>query len=214
MRKTYGAHCPIARALDVVGERWTLLLVRELLLGPLRYSDLLAALPGIGTRVLAERLRHLVDEEVIETRRLPPPISADVYQLTERGQALAPVASALAMWGRTLMTRPRKGDARSPTSAMLAVRMRAQQSRRPRPGRWQLVIGDQPFELRIDGGRVIARRGEVDAPDGAATVSPADVFALMEGRVGVDEAVASGRLRLEGELTAETFGRLVEGPSP
>jgi DNA-binding HxlR family transcriptional regulator len=104
--KHYDQYCPIARALQVVGERWTLLVVRELTSGPKRYTDLVAGLPGIGTNVLASRLRELEAEGVIEKHRLPPPAASQVYELTARGLALLPVLRSLAHWGAVALGPP------------------------------------------------------------------------------------------------------------
>ena len=97
--KTYGQRCPLARALDVVGERWTLLVLRELQLGPRRYTDLLDGLPGVGTNILAARLADLQAAQLIAKRTLPPPTAVTVYELTEAGRALVPSIRALSEWG-------------------------------------------------------------------------------------------------------------------
>lgn len=110
-RRHYDQFCPIARALDVVGERWTLLIVRELLAGPRRYTDLHADLPGVSTDVLASRLKEMEREGLVTRRRLPPPGAASVYELTERGRALRPVLTALAEWGAPALAERRPTDA-------------------------------------------------------------------------------------------------------
>ncbi len=97
-RRTYNQACPLAFALDLVGDRWTLLIVRDLLLGPLRFSDLLERLPGIAKSMLAERLRYLVTEQLIRQRKMPPPAASTVYELTPAGRALQPALMALAGW--------------------------------------------------------------------------------------------------------------------
>ena len=98
-RRSYDHYCPLSRALDVIGERWTLLIVRELLAGPRRYTDLHADLPGVSTDVLAARLKELERDGLLARRRLPPPASASVYELTRRGESLLPALTALADWG-------------------------------------------------------------------------------------------------------------------
>src|ERR1051325_3362685 len=97
--RTYGDRCGIARALDVVGERWALLVVRELLLGPKRFTDLRAGLPQIGPDVVSRRLRELEGSGVVERDKLPPPAASQVYAHTERGRALEPVVLELGRWG-------------------------------------------------------------------------------------------------------------------
>lgn len=99
-RRSYDQHCAAARALDLVGDRWTLLVVRELLAGPRRYTDLHADLPGVSTDMLAGRLKDMEGAELVTRRRLPPPASAFVYELTPRGRELLPVLRTLAAWGR------------------------------------------------------------------------------------------------------------------
>lgn len=110
MSRLYRQYCGLARALDVVGERWTLLIVRELLLGPKRYGDLLESLPGLTTNLLAKRLRDLADEGLIETRKLPKPAGVTVYALTDGGRALEPAVMELARWGGRYMGKPDPGD--------------------------------------------------------------------------------------------------------
>jgi DNA-binding HxlR family transcriptional regulator len=97
--RTYGQYCGLARALDLVGERWALLVVRELVLGPKRFTDLLDGLPGISTNILATRLRQLERAGVVARNRLPPPAASSVYELTEYGRALEPAVAALGRWG-------------------------------------------------------------------------------------------------------------------
>ena len=110
MSKRYDQYCPIAHALDLVGERWSLLIVRELLLGPLRYTDLAAELPGIGTNILASRLEDLEECGIVAKRRLPPPAASQVYELTPYGTALKPVVRELALWGIRSLGPPGEGD--------------------------------------------------------------------------------------------------------
>jgi DNA-binding HxlR family transcriptional regulator len=109
-RKRYDMYCAVARALEVLGERWTLLVVRELLTGPKRYADLQAGLPGIATNMLTERLRSLQDAGAVTQRTLPAPAASAVYELTQRGEALKPVLQTLGMWGLPLLDEPRPTD--------------------------------------------------------------------------------------------------------
>jgi DNA-binding HxlR family transcriptional regulator len=108
--KTYNQFCAIAHALDTVGERWTLIIVRNLLLGPKRFSDLMKGLPGISTNILTDRLKGLEDNGVVMTRFLPPPAASTVYQLTESGYALADALAALARWGSLTLGAPEDGQ--------------------------------------------------------------------------------------------------------
>jgi DNA-binding HxlR family transcriptional regulator len=110
MAKRYDQYCPIAHALELVGERWSLLVVRELLHGPQRYTDLAASLPGIGTNILASRLKDLEGCGIVTKRRLPPPAASQVYELTPYGVALKPLMRELALWGLRSMGPPRPDD--------------------------------------------------------------------------------------------------------
>jgi DNA-binding HxlR family transcriptional regulator len=123
-RRSYEQHCGLARALDVVGERWTLLIVRDLLLGPRRYGDLLSSLEGVTTNLLAKRLREMQKLGLVEKRRLPSPASADVYALTDAGRALEPAVMELARWGGRLLEHPRRADKRDIGWALLSMKRR------------------------------------------------------------------------------------------
>src|SRR5918911_746584 len=110
--RSYGQYCALAKALDAVGDRWTLLIVRELLLrGPCRYTDLRHGLPGIATNLLADRLRELEQAGIVHREAAPPPIATTLFSLTTRGEELAPVVEALGRWGGPLMTERTEGDA-------------------------------------------------------------------------------------------------------
>ena len=129
-RRSYHQFCGVARALDVVGERWTLLIVRELLLAPRRYGDLAEALPGITTNLLADRLKSLQNAGILHKTALPPPASAVLYALTDEGRALEPVVMALGTWGWRFMDRPRTGDAVNIGWALLPLKRRFRGSSR------------------------------------------------------------------------------------
>src|SRR5918997_566704 len=121
-RRSYAQYCGLARALDVLGERWTLLAIRELLLGPKRFSDLLAGLSGIGPNVLSTRLRTLEAEGLVTKRRLPPPAASTVYELTGRGRELEPAVVELARWGVGLLGPPAEDDRYRPGWLALSLR--------------------------------------------------------------------------------------------
>ncbi|MAS37189.1 MAG: transcriptional regulator [Anaerolineaceae bacterium] len=109
-KRSYHQYCPLAYSLDVIGERWTLLIVRDLLFGPRRYTDLLNGLPGIGTNLLAKRLKELEQSGIIAQRTLPPPASSTVYELTERGRGLQDTIMGLVRWGMTYVEMPPPED--------------------------------------------------------------------------------------------------------
>jgi DNA-binding HxlR family transcriptional regulator len=140
--KSYGQRCPLARALDVVGDRWALLVVRELTLGPRRYTDLLDGLPGIGTNVLATRLAGLQQAGVVTKEAVPPPTAVTVYRLTEAGEALEPALAALTRWGTAHGRSPADGDALRPGWLLMRVRAAAPPT---------TLGADEVVELDVDG---------------------------------------------------------------
>jgi DNA-binding HxlR family transcriptional regulator len=158
--RTYGDGCGIAHALDLVGERWALLIVRELLLGPLRFSDLRAGLPGAGPTVLSQRLRDLERAGVIARRDLPPPAASTVYELTPHGAELEPIVIAFGSWALRSPLAP--AGPVSPVSAMLTLRTYFQPSA-PWSGAVRVILGDRHYRVRIDAGHA-----EVTADDGPA----------------------------------------------
>jgi DNA-binding HxlR family transcriptional regulator len=120
--RSYGHYCPVAKTLELVGERWTLLIVRELLVEPKRFTDLHTALEGIPRNLLADRLRDLEAHSIVARQELPPPAARTVYALTDAGRQLLPVIGALAQWGLTHLPPPEPGEVVSPTLAILAER--------------------------------------------------------------------------------------------
>lgn len=202
-KRSYGQYCTVARALDLVGERWTLLLVRELLTGPKRFKDLLEGLPGIGTNLLAARLKTLEGEGIVRRATLPPPAGSNVYELTGLGRELEPVVVALSRWGTRLLDVPREEDDLRAGWAVVALRSAlGRGAAGGRSGTYELRIGGEAFHLRVGDGeedRVEARQGSAPDPD-LVVVGDAETFlAVASGRLGFKEAVESGTLRVEGE---------------
>ena len=174
--KSYDQYCPIACALDLVGERWTLLIVRELLEnGELRYSDLHSRLDGCGTNILAARLKQLESGGVIRRRRLPPPAASTVYELTEYGTALRPVMHQLAHWGARIMGPPSADDLEA---GWLAGALRMAFPPSATEAQVEFRIGDEVASLV--GGE--ARAGTVDEPDAIVTGDPAGFYHLVVDR--------------------------------
>lgn len=198
-KRSYDQHCTVARALDVVGERWTLLLVRELLTGPKRFKDLLGGLPGVGTNLLAARLKALEEHGVVRRSKLPPPAGTSVYELTGLGRSLEPVVVALSRWGSRLVEDPRDGDDVRPAWAAMALRsalepVAAGGARET----YELRIDAEVFHLRVGGGGVEARQGAADDPGVVVFGGTGTFLALAAGRLGSEKALESGEIRIEG----------------
>jgi DNA-binding HxlR family transcriptional regulator len=197
-RRSYDQYCSAARALDLVGDRWTLLIVRELLAGPRRYTDLHADLPGVSTDVLASRLRDMERDGLATRRRLPPPGAAFVYELTARGRELLPVLQALGEWGQ-----PELGE-RRPTDAVRAHWFALPLLR--------LLDGEGLVEVRLEEGHFHLYAGAEAGPvygDGPAPGEPdarlvldtGTCTAIGRGELSLTRAVREGRVEVSGEGT-------------
>jgi DNA-binding HxlR family transcriptional regulator len=197
--RTYGDPCGIARALDVVGERWALLVVRELLLGPKRFTDLRAGLPNLSPDVLSQRLRELEADGVVTRRRLPPPAGSKVYELTERGLELEPVILALGRWG-TSVPFPPDGHELGPDSTILALKTVIDpETARNGAMSVELRLGEQTFSVQVDGGGIEIARGSAEDPDAVLTTSTMTLVAMLWQGLGLGEAVRSGAAETEGD---------------
>jgi DNA-binding HxlR family transcriptional regulator/putative sterol carrier protein len=199
-KRSYDQFCPAARALDVLGERWTLLIIRELLLGPKRYTDLVAGLPGIGPNVLAERLRHLQGAGVVERRTLPPPAASAVYELTPLGHGLRPVVLSLMTWGLHFLGAPRPDDSSNPGSLLQLLEAGADHdAARGVRESYQFRVDGAVMHVEVDDGRVEARQGPAADPALVSTTDFDTFLALGARRITPAEAVAAGKLAFEGD---------------
>jgi DNA-binding HxlR family transcriptional regulator/putative sterol carrier protein len=208
-KRSYNQYCAVARALDIVGERWTLLLVRELLTGPKRFKDLLEGLPGIGTNLLAARLKDLEGYGMVRRATLPPPAASKVYELTELGWSLEPVIAALGRWGLEFLGAPDREDDLRPAWAVVAIRSALkQEAARGLQETYEFRIDEEAFHLRIKDGEVEALQGPAVDPDLVVWGCTQAFLALATGRVEPTEALDSGEIRIEGE--PETLARCLE----
>jgi DNA-binding HxlR family transcriptional regulator len=193
-KRTYGDRCGIARALDVVGERWALLVVRELLLGPKRFTDLRAGLPHVSPDVLSQRLRDLEAAGILQHHKLPPPASAQVYALTARGRELEPVVLALGRWGSVAPFPPAEDAQIGADAFVVALRTLFDPAGNGGDGDFELRLGDDRFHARLHGERFTVKRGTADAPDAVIAADPgALAAALWHGRPVDDLAIEGDR---------------------
>ena len=196
-RRSYEQFCSLATALDVVGERWTLLVVRELMLGPRRFVDLLDGLPGIGRNLLTTRLRHLEAEGLVR--------HADrVYELTDDGRALGPALAELGRWGVERLGERREEQTFRPAWGMFPLSYMAdREAARGVRETWEFRIDDAIFTLRVDDGRVIPRTGPApEEPDLVVRMDTDSLAALFSRTLPPLEALASGRVTAEGSPEA------------
>ena len=207
--RSYAQLCGVATALDVIGDRWAALVVRDLLLGPLRFGDFVDGLPGIGTNTLTARLKQLESSGVVRRQLLPLPDRGTVYELTEYGRELEPIIMALGRWGTRSMGRLPAGTvsrSRWLAAAMLAFHDPGRRIKRPTT--WQLDLTDGPFAVQARGKNLTVAAGPQPDADLVITAADETLHALLTGRVSPEEAVAAGTLTLRGDPLA--LPRLLE----
>jgi DNA-binding HxlR family transcriptional regulator len=207
-RRTYGDGCGIAHALDLIGERWALLVVRELLLGPKRFTDLREGLPNASPNVLAQRLRDLEQGAIVQRRKLPPPAGSWVYELTDWGRELKPVIISLGTWAIRSPSFPH-GAPVGTDSVILALGTFFDAGiAGDLTARYEIRLGESPFDVRIADGEIELQRGTPSDPD-ATVVTDAETLSeiVWDGR-DLSEALRAGDIAIDGDEGA--VRRLIE----
>lgn len=215
-KRSYGEACRFAHALDLVGERWALLVVRELLLGPKRFTDLRTGLPHASSNILSERLRDLEQGGVIQRRKLPPPAASWVYELTEWGRELEPIVTKLGAWGARSPFPPETEEINA-DSIVLALRsLFDAEAAGDLEATYGLRIGEERFRVEITAGELGLSRGPAAEPTVSIEVPDAPTFAaVLTGELQLDEALSSGAVQIEGgKQAAKRFLRLFPMPEP
>ncbi len=202
--KSYNQFCGLAYALDIIGERWTLLIIRELFAGPRRYTDLMGGLPGISSNLLSERLRALEQQGLICKRVLPPPAASTVYELTDLGRGLENALLALGKWGSQFVPEQPVDDVvLSANSYALTLKTFFRSaSAREMDDTYELHIDEEVLTVRIHAGKIDVRQGM--APGAMMTLHTdiATYLGLLTGAVDPDTAAAQGLARIEGDMDA------------
>ena len=202
-RRSYDQYCPFARSLDVLGERWTLLVIRELLLGPRRFSDLLDGLPGIGPNVLTARLKLLQEEGIIRRTKLPPPAGSTVYEFTDLGRELEPPLLALGRWGMHLMGHRRENDTVRFAWVIYGMRFTFDSEKaRGVDDTYEFRVGDEVAWARVADGHLTFGQGPAHDPDAIITCDLETFQAIGLGELDPAQALADGRSKVEGDLAA------------
>jgi DNA-binding HxlR family transcriptional regulator len=208
--RSYEQYCAVAKALDVIGERWTLLILRDLVhLGPRRFSALRDGLPGIGANLLTQRLRRLEREGLVRRRRLAPPSSGVVYELTELGAGLEPTIIELGRWGGRFMGDRRASDVFFPSGHISAIRatFRGEDAAGVHAS-YEFRIDGEPLNVEIDDGAVTASLGEAASPDLVIATDAATSIELMLRQTSPRAAIRSGAVAVAG--TVEEFERAID----
>ncbi|MBV8724368.1 MAG: transcriptional regulator [Candidatus Eremiobacteraeota bacterium] len=197
--RTYGQYCGFARALEVVGERWAMLVVRDLLVEPKRFTDLQNGLPGIPSNVLSARLKELEHGGVVRRRALPRPARGVVYELTEYGLELEPVVAELGRWGAKSLGDPRPGETITTDSLITALRstFRSEAAQGYHAG-YEVRVGEIVFHARVDDGRVAVAAGPLSNADLVIETGPG-IRALMAGELSPAGAIDSGTVHITGD---------------
>lgn len=208
-KRSYGQYCGLAHALDLIGERWSLLVIRELMTGPKRYKDLLKHLPGIGTNLLAKRLKFLAEQGIVMRRPLPPPASTEAYDLTDLGRQLEPVLISLAQWGYQTIPNPDKDTVHFPHWSVLALKtsFRAEKAA-DLQDEYEYWIDGQVFHARIKNGHLTTGQGSVPHPDFVLKTDGQTFLAIVSGALDTQKALDQGQLTITGDMDA--FARSTE----
>lgn len=197
--RAYGQYCGFARALEVVGERWAFLIVRDLLISPKRFSDLHRGLPGIPTNVLTTRLKELEDAGVVARRALPRPERGTVYELTEYGNELEDVVAALGRWGAKSLGDPRPNETITGDSVQTAMRSTFQPAAaRGVKADYELRMGPVVVHARIERGKIATGAGPLEDPDLIIETGPA-LRALLAREITPAEAIKNGSVKITGD---------------
>jgi DNA-binding HxlR family transcriptional regulator len=211
MPRSYQQNCPIAKGLDVLGERWTLLILRELIGGPRRYGDLRGQLPGIATNLLADRLRELEEAGLVDREELPPPVARTVYTLSERGwRKVLPVVKAIATFGLDMVVPDE--SALTPLNGFLAGILLGIDTGNIGDVRasYRVEIDDRRFEFAVDPAGLSAAQG---SPAVTVTTTAADLISARLGATAAERKAALRRIKFDGDADAVDAMRRVFGLS-
>ncbi len=215
--RSYNQFCALASALDYVGERWTLLIIRELLIGPRRFKDLIEGMPGVSTSLLSERLKTLEQQGLLSQRVLPPPAGSTVYELTPLGQSLEKPILELGKWGAQLLPASLEGVA-LPSLGSMAVTIKAFFHPEQAQGvdeTYELRFGAEALQVRIRESALQVRQGEAIQPAAVFHTDMQSFLGLFTGQIRPDEAIAGGFIRIEGDPGAlSRFFSLCHVPRP
>jgi DNA-binding HxlR family transcriptional regulator len=214
-RRKYGEGCAVSHALDLIGERWALVVVRELLLGPKRFTDLRAGMPGASPDVLAQRLRELKEAGVVHQHKLPPPAGTQVYELTDWGAELEPVITHLGRWGSRSSSMPYDAD-RSVDSLVLSLRaLFDRDAARGFSATITLRLGEDHFSIKVADGQLHVTRGESERATATLDTDAQTLAALLYRGRPLDDVLRSGEVTIGGETAVVArFLQLLSLPEP
>jgi DNA-binding HxlR family transcriptional regulator len=213
--RTYGDGCGIAHGLDLVGERWSLLVVRELLLGPKRFTDLRAGLPNASPNVLSERLRELERAGVVKRGKLPPPAGSRVYELTDWGRELEDIVISLGRWAVRSPSPPQDAPIGVDSIGLALRAFFDPGAAKGLRASYELRLGEDRLRVAVADDAIEVARGRVDRPDATIETDPDTLNAVLWGGRSLADAQSSGDLSIEGDkAVVKHFVRLFPLPEP
>lgn len=202
--RSYNQYCGLAYALDIVGERWTLLIIRELVAGPRRFKDLMTGLPDISTNLLAERLKHLEQQGLLCRRVLPPPAGSTVYELTPVGRSLEKTLLELGKWGSQFVPSSPQGVNVLPTGSYaltLKTFFRPEQAQGINET-YELHVDNEVLQVQIKDSEIRVQQGESLKADAIFHTDILSYLGLLQRQIQAEEAVSRGFIRVEGDPAA------------
>lgn len=209
-QRSYRQFCPLAYSMDLVGERWTLLIVREMLFGPRRFKDIMKGLPGIGSNLLSNRLKKMEEAGILQKQILPPPAGSTVYGLTPRGEELRPSIAALAEWGLRRMKHALADDFLGVVPTVSALVMMFNRDSDGDAMDCEIKVSDELFRITIDDREIAVAPGTSPSPDIAFTAEPKVIVLLLGRPDRVDDTISAGKMDLTiGDISTvrRFFGR-------
>lgn len=215
IRRSYDQFCPLARSLDFLGERWTLLIVRNLMIGPQRYKDLLDCLPGIATNLLAARLKELEKAGIVGRRKLPPPAGSTVYELSQLGRELEAALIPVMRWGMWTLREPRDTVHFRPAWGILGFKIvfRPEAAEGIRET-YEWRVDGEAYHITVVDGVAEFAQGPAIRPDVVFTCDGETFMALASASLSAAEAFSGGRLKFEGSPAAVAhFARIFPAPT-
>jgi DNA-binding HxlR family transcriptional regulator len=202
--RTHRDGCGIAHAADFLSERWVLVVIRELLLGPKRFTDLRTGIPDISPNVLGQRLRELEESGIVRRRKLPPPAAARVYELTEWGQELEPAVLALGRWATSSPGFPRDAGMGSDSMVLAIKSAFDRDAAAGLDASYGLEFGEEAFRIEVSDGELTARRGEAEDPDAVIRTDPNILAGVVFRGTPLGKAVDAGNVQIDGSKRAIT----------
>jgi DNA-binding HxlR family transcriptional regulator/putative sterol carrier protein len=214
-KRSYEEACGVAHAGDLIGERWALLVIRELMLGPKRFTDLRTGIPRVSPNVLTQRLQELEEAGIVHRRTLPPPAASRVYELTDWGRELELMMLQLGAWAARSPAFPREAPVSPDAMALMLKSLFDGAAAGTLNAVYEVRIGGEPFRAEVHDGRFEIERGAAENPVAAIEAEPKILPALISGELPLAKAIDAGSVKIDGSTAAiNRFLGLFAMPEP